>query len=305
MRTSSRRHSDGVADRLRQDRPAQSPGASIPVVRSASAIRPSATGRAARRSPDSRRSDTIRPALSRRGHPRQRVLWFAIGSAHSGERRPHRSKLREPRSSRSASSTITPWARSRGLSRRTSIGSPGRSTTTLTWWPRRVSSRRISMAAGLPAARILRARRAGDLPDAVRCPAGSTRSPSTGEGDPEREMDPEAMSAAAPTVTGPVGRYPVTRLVIQVRDPSPVRASGSKVHFRFRDRHPRCLPGTIVGRRERNGTSSGRSEAMAPSSRLDASNGRARPRTKSGRRYQVRRSTGPAGTLSAGSATLN
>src|SRR5829696_7976741 len=49
------------------------------------------------------------------------------------------------------------------------------------------------------------------------------------------------MTAAAPTVTRPVGRCPVTRLVIRIRDLSsePPRSS---VRFQFRDRRPRYLP---------------------------------------------------------------
>ena len=49
------------------------------------------------------------------------------------------------------------------------------------------------------------------------------------------------MTAAAPTVTRPVGRCPVTRLVIRIRDlwsePPP-----SSVRFQFRDRRPRYFP---------------------------------------------------------------
>ena len=50
------------------------------------------------------------------------------------------------------------------------------------------------------------------------------------------------MSAAAPTVTRPVGRRPVTRLVSRNRDPLVPNLLGSSVRFLLRDRRPRYLP---------------------------------------------------------------
>ena len=51
-----------------------------------------------------------------------------------------------------------------------------------------------------------------------------------------------AISAAAPTVTRPVGRCPVTRLVIRIRDRRSRTCLRSGGRIRFRDRRPRYLP---------------------------------------------------------------
>ena len=51
-----------------------------------------------------------------------------------------------------------------------------------------------------------------------------------------------SISAAAPTVTRPVGRRPVTRLVSRTRDLPPRTSSGADDRFQFRDRRPRYLP---------------------------------------------------------------
>jgi hypothetical protein len=72
-----------------------------------------------------------------------------------------------------------------------------------------------------------------------------------------------SISAAAPTVTRPVGRRPVTRLVSRTRDPPPRTSSRADDRVQFRDRRPRYLPVRSrggVGRRyarsdiESNGT---------------------------------------------------
>ena len=61
-----------------------------------------------------------------------------------------------------------------------------------------------------------------------------------------------SISAAAPTVTRPVGRRPVTRLVSRTRDPPPRTSSRADDRFQFRDRRPRYLPvrsrGGVAGR---------------------------------------------------------
>ena len=61
---------------------------------------------------------------------------------------------------------------------------------------------------------------------------------------------------------------------------------GTNVRVRLRDRHPRC-PGSIAGRRNRNGTPPSARRAMARSSRPGAGDGRAHRRTEPGRPYQV------------------
>ena len=110
-----------------------------------------------------------------------------------------------------------------------------------------------------------------------------------------------SMSAAAPTVTRPVGRRPVTRLVSRTRDRPSRTSSESKGRVQFRDRRPRYLPVRSRG---------GVAESVRPSDvegngtlvpvRAPSKVGRIR-RTAPGRSYQVRGRTTPAGSGRCGS----
>ena len=97
-----------------------------------------------------------------------------------------------------------------------------------------------------------------------------------------------SISAAAPTVTRPVGRRPVTRLVNRTRDPPPRTSSRADDRVQFRDRRPRYLPvrsrggvpgmyasasevgnGTLVpiGHRRRSGASGHQDGTLVPGAR--------------------------------------
>ena len=102
-----------------------------------------------------------------------------------------------------------------------------------------------------------------------------------------------SISAAAPTVTRPVGRRPVTRLVSRTRDrPSRTSSGRMSVSVSVTD-----APGTSRmdrGVAWQQGTPEARPVTMAPSSRSRTVEGRAHPRTTPGRTYQVPMRTDPA-----------